>query len=124
MEISYISKKDYVLVKTYTDLNKKGLVDMIRKSVNGAREHNCTNILFDHRNCRLEMKLTDLFNVTADVKVHGLTPEYTCAIIYDLDGDKYKFSEDVINNRNNPECRFFDDFEEGKDWLLAKKAHI
>lgn len=120
METEYHKSEHYILIKTFEDLNKVRLIEMIQKSAESARNNKCTNLLFDHRGCRLEMKLTDLFNITADVKVLGLTTEYKCAIIYDVDGEKYKFSEDVINSRFNPECRFFDNYDQGKDWLLSE----
>ena len=120
MDFSYIQSDDIVLVKTYQDLDREFLVNMIREAVEFSKEHETFKILFDHRNCGLKLTMIELFNAIANVKVHGLTVEYSAAIVYDLDPEKYQFSEEVINSRENPECRFFDDYDRARDWLLSK----
>ena len=118
METTYIEDKGYILLKTFDDLSKDSLKQIIKSSVDAAHKNNCNKVLFDHRGCHINIKLNELFNIAADVKILGLTTEFICAIIYDVDPEKYKFSEKVINNRINPECRFFDDFSQGLSWLL------
>ena len=121
MNLEFESDNELVVGTTDYNLNNTTLKKVIKSAVVFAKENNCRKILFDHTASVLEASIIELFNITADLSVFGMTKDFRCAVIYNSEGEKYEFSEQVINNRSNPIVKFFDDINEGRSWLLDIK---
>lgn len=121
MELVYIKNEDLILIRTNDSLGRDAIVKLIRETVKYADQYNCYQILFDHRDCKIEAEKKEIFDITRNLSEHGITFNHVCAVVFNIDGNKYRFADTVIENLSGGTVRFFDDYETAKRWVLKNK---
>jgi len=121
MQLKYIENDDFILLKTDETLNREIIEKLIRACVECAEEHNCNRILMDHRDCKVDADIVEIFEIAKNIMKFGVTFRHRGAVVYNIDDDKYRFADNVINNSSGGVIKFFNDFEIAKGWLLEQK---
>ena len=121
MDLKYIENDNIVLITTNDALNKESIMALIRETITFAEHHSCFRILFDHRECQVDAEKTEIFDITKNLENYGITFEHKAAVVFNVDGAKYRFADTVIEYLSGGVVHFFDDYGLARKWILESK---
>ncbi|MDJ0656102.1 MAG: STAS/SEC14 domain-containing protein [Xanthomonadales bacterium] len=98
--------------------------DLLEQTGALLMQHPSNPVLLDHRNLRLEIDLTELYEMGEALEEHPSTPHVArMAVLVNPDQDTrpYEFFVNVMNNRGVPMRAFqWDQEEQALEWLTSE----
>ncbi len=123
LNITYLEEYNVMEATPVADITKENVWRTIKETLVACRQHECFNILYDIRKCKLGQSTAQSLATMGDLRqLPGMTFRHRTAVVYNPElypTERAEFVENVVNNRANPAYRIFLDKRAALKWLVG-----
>ncbi len=116
VSLECLSGINVVWIRTSGTYELGAELETVKRAVQTAKNHNCTRLLFDHRQTDVIAKFMRAYDRPIKYEEFGLDRSAKLAILLREVDDDLKFYETVCNNRGW-QVQLFTDYDAAVGWL-------
>jgi len=114
--VQYIPEEGIIRLQLQGEIDAQMLSMATSKLVEEIFRCNCDRLLMDHREAKVNISVSEIFNRPTIASKLGIPHSSRIAIIYSAREPDYRFVETVGRNRGF-DVQVFSDIDEGIKWL-------